>query len=35
MRYVLSRQGQEDVVRVGSYLPLTAPFAREQLKKFD
>lgn len=35
MRFVLSRQGQEDVVKLGSYLPLTAAFAREQLRKLD
>jgi phosphate transport system substrate-binding protein len=35
MRFVLSRQGQEDVIRGGSYLPLPAAFAREQLKKLD
>jgi phosphate transport system substrate-binding protein len=35
MRFVLSRQGQEDVVRNGSYLPLTPAYARQQLKKLD
>lgn len=35
MRFVLSRQGQADVTRLGSYLPLTAAFARQQLKKLD
>jgi ABC-type thiamine transport system substrate-binding protein len=30
MRFVLSRQGQEDVARLGSYLPLAPAFAREQ-----
>lgn len=35
MRFVLSRQGQEDVVRNGSYLPLTPAFAREQLAKLN
>lgn len=35
MRFVLSRQGQEDVVRNGNYLPLTPAYAREQLKKLD
>ena len=35
MRFVLSRRGQQDVVRLGSYLPLTAAFAREQLRKLD
>ena len=33
LRYILSRQGQADVAREGDYLPLTAPVAREQLKK--
>jgi phosphate transport system substrate-binding protein len=33
LRYVLSREGQETVARNGSYLPLTAQFAREQLEK--
>jgi ABC-type phosphate transport system substrate-binding protein len=35
LRYVLSRQGQEDVVREGDHLPLTPALAQEQLKKFD
>ena len=35
LRFVLSRQGQEDVTRLGSYLPLTATFAREQRRKLD
>jgi phosphate transport system substrate-binding protein len=35
LRFVLSRQGQEDVTRLGSYLPLPAAFAREQRKKLD
>ena len=35
MRFVLSRKGQEDVVRNGNYLPLTPAYAREQLKKLD
>jgi len=35
LRYVLSREGQETVARDGSYLPLTAALAREQLKKLD
>jgi phosphate transport system substrate-binding protein len=35
MRFVLSHRGQEDVARLGSYLPLTPAFAREQLKKLD
>jgi phosphate transport system substrate-binding protein len=35
LRYILSRQGQADVTREGSYLPLTAPVVREQLRKLD
>jgi phosphate transport system substrate-binding protein len=35
LRYVLSREGQEIVARNGSYLPLTAALAREQLKKLE
>jgi phosphate transport system substrate-binding protein len=33
IRYVLSRQGQEAVVRDGKYLPLTAAEVRQQLEK--
>jgi phosphate transport system substrate-binding protein len=33
LRYILSRQGQEAVVREGSYLPLTPGVVREQLGK--
>ena len=35
LRYVLSREGQETVARNGSYLPLTADVAREQIRKLD
>jgi phosphate transport system substrate-binding protein len=35
LRYVLSRQGQQDVVREGEYLPLTAEVARDQLAKLE
>jgi phosphate transport system substrate-binding protein len=35
LRYILSRQGQRDVVREGSYLPLPASVVHEQLKKLD
>jgi phosphate transport system substrate-binding protein len=35
LRYILSRQGQQDVVREGDYLPLTAAMVREQLKKLE
>jgi phosphate transport system substrate-binding protein len=35
LRYILSRQGQAEVAREGSYLPLTADVVRAQLKKLD
>jgi phosphate transport system substrate-binding protein len=35
LRYILSRQGQEDVVRNGQYLPLTAAAAAEELQKLE
>ena len=35
LRYVLSRQGQLDVLREGSYLPLPATVIKEQLKKLE
>ena len=35
LRYILSREGQEQVMRDGKYLPLTAGAVREQLKKLD
>jgi phosphate transport system substrate-binding protein len=35
LRYILSREGQEQVMRDGKYLPLTAEAVREQLKKLD
>jgi len=35
IRYVLSREGQAAVARQGTYFPLPAAFAREQLKKLD
>ena len=35
VRYVLSRQGQAQVMRDGKYLPLTAEAAREQLRLLD
>ena len=35
LRYILSRQGQADVVREGDYLPLTPALAREQLQKLE
>ncbi len=35
LRYVLSKQGQQEVARDGSYLPLPAPVVRAQLGKID
>ena len=35
MRYILSREGQSQVMRDGKYLPLTAAVVREQLKKLE
>ena len=35
MRYILSREGQTQVMRDGKYLPLTAAVVREQLKKLE
>jgi phosphate transport system substrate-binding protein len=35
LRYVLSKEGQEDVLRGGIYLPLTEQAVQEQLKKLD
>lgn len=35
LRYVLSRQGQAQVMRDGKYLPLTAAVVTEQRKKLD
>jgi len=35
LRYVLSQEGQAEVMRDGKYLPLTAEVVREQLKKLD
>jgi phosphate transport system substrate-binding protein len=35
LRFVLSREGQEIVAKQGSYLPLPAAVAREELKKLD
>lgn len=35
MRYILSREGQEDVTREGDFLPLTAEVVREQLRKIE
>jgi phosphate transport system substrate-binding protein len=35
LRYVLSQEGQAQIVRDGKYLPLTADVVREQLKKLE
>jgi phosphate transport system substrate-binding protein len=35
LRYVLSKQGQMDVLREGDHLPLTADLLREQLRKLQ
>ena len=35
MRFVLSREGQETIARMGYYYPLPADYLREQLKKLD
>ncbi|RHW18216.1 hypothetical protein D1610_06970 [Sphingomonas gilva] len=35
MRFVLSREGQEIIARVGYYYPLSAPYLAEQRKKLD
>jgi phosphate transport system substrate-binding protein len=35
LRYVLSRQGQQDVLREGAYLPLPPAVAKEQLNKLE
>jgi phosphate transport system substrate-binding protein len=35
LRYILSRDGQQEVVKYGRYLPLPAEVAREQLKKLE
>ena len=35
LRYILSQEGQTEVMRDGKYLPLTADVVMEQLKKLD
>ena len=35
LRYILSKQGQEDVAKEGSYLPLTPAVAAEQVEKMN
>jgi len=35
LRYILSREGQQDIAREGGYLPLSQEAVREQLKKLE
>jgi phosphate transport system substrate-binding protein len=35
LRYVLSRQGQQDVMKEGDFLPLTPALLKEQLAKLE
>ncbi|HKB91543.1 MAG TPA: substrate-binding domain-containing protein [Opitutaceae bacterium] len=35
LRYILSREGQEQVIRDGKYLPLTAEVVQQELKKLN
>ncbi len=35
LRYILSEEGQQEVVREGDFLPLTEEVVREQLRKMD
>ena len=35
LRYILSREGQQQVMRDGKYMPLTAEVVREQLRKLE
>jgi phosphate transport system substrate-binding protein len=35
LRYILSREGQEDIVRDGGYLPLSKEAIREQLERLE
>jgi len=35
LRFVLSQEGQTEVMRDGKYLPLTAEVANAQLKKLE
>jgi len=35
LTYVLSRQGQEDVMKEGDFLPLTPGLVHEQLQKIE
>ena len=35
LRYILSQEGQQDLVREGDYLPLSEATVREQLRKLE
>jgi phosphate transport system substrate-binding protein len=35
LRYILSREGQQDIVRNGKYLPMQPEAARNQLEKLN
>jgi phosphate transport system substrate-binding protein len=35
VRYILSREGQRDILEAGKYNPLTVGYLQEQLKKLD
>jgi phosphate transport system substrate-binding protein len=35
LRFILSREGQAEIMRDGKYLPLTAEVCRSQLKKLE
>jgi phosphate transport system substrate-binding protein len=35
LRFVLSREGQQEVISSGSYLPLSESVSHEQLRKLD
>jgi phosphate transport system substrate-binding protein len=35
LRFVVSQEGQAEVMRDGKYLPLTADVAKAQLKRLD
>jgi phosphate transport system substrate-binding protein len=35
LRYILSRQGQQDVAREGDFLPLTAEIGHAQRRKLE
>ena len=35
LRYILSREGQEDIVRNGKYLPMQPEAAKRELEKLN